>query len=85
MIILDLDLILLFIVKMIKRYIYIEVLGSKNNEYLNHKNAIALKAKQYCHEYISIRAFNLNQEYEPFVDKLKKAMTVNFTYDYYFI
>ena len=65
--------------------IYIEVLGSKNNEYLNHKNAIALKAKQYCHEYISIRAFNLNQEYEPFVDKLKKAMTVNFTYDYYFI
>lgn len=66
-----------------EKKIFIEVLGSQNNEYLNHKNAIALKARQYCHEYISIRAFNLNQEYEPFVHKLKKAMTIHFTSDNY--
>jgi hypothetical protein len=66
-----------------KKKIFIEVLGSLDNEYLNHKNTIAFKAKRYCHEYISIKAFNLNKEYEPFVHKLKKAIAFHFTSDNY--
>ena len=41
--------------------IYIEVLGSHNKEYINHKEVISSKARQYCNEYISIRAFNSNK------------------------
>jgi hypothetical protein len=52
------------------RKIYIEVLGSSNPHYLNHKNNIANIAVNYCCAYISIKAFDLQKEYEPFVKKL---------------
>jgi hypothetical protein len=52
------------------RKIYIEVLGSSNPHYLNHKNNIADIAINYCCAYISIKAFDLQNEYDFFVKKL---------------
>ena len=52
------------------RKIYVEVLGSNNPLYLNHKNNISDIAINYCSAYISIKAFDLQQEYENFVKKL---------------
>ncbi len=52
------------------RKIFIEVLGSNNPHYLDHKNNIANIAINYCCAYISIKAFDLQNEYEHFVKKL---------------
>jgi len=51
--------------------IYIEVLGSQNIDYLNHKEIIAKRATGYCDKYLSIRGYNFYNEKAEFIKKLK--------------
>lgn len=54
--------------------IFIEVLGSKNEEYLSHKALLNKIASNHCTRFISVKGYNLNQEYAPFKEKLIAAL-----------
>ena len=54
--------------------IFIEVLGSKNEEYLFHKEILSNEAKSECKHYISVKGYNLNNEYASFKATLTSAL-----------
>lgn len=55
--------------------IYIEVLGSTNELYLSHKSDMHDRAKQYCTYFLSVKAYDLQKEYERFTSSLQQALT----------
>ena len=57
-----------------KKKIYIEVLGSNNRHYLEHKLNIERIAQKYCDEHISVKAYDIQNAYSSFVQKLESAL-----------
>ena len=55
--------------------LFIEVLGSADANYLDHKDYIAEYAKQHCDYYLSIKAFNLQKERDAFVKRLNGILS----------
>lgn len=54
--------------------IFIEVLGSANQEYLSHKKHISNISKKYCRAYISVKAYDWQNEYTFFTLHLTQIL-----------
>jgi hypothetical protein len=64
-----------FIIHIKNKYqIFIEVLGSNNSDYLIQKQNIRKVAGKHCDIYLSIKAFELNHEYNQFIYNLRQAI-----------
>lgn len=64
-----------FIIHIKNKYqIFIEVLGSNNSDYLIQKQNICKVAQNHCDIYLSIKAFELNREYNQFIYNLRQAI-----------
>ena len=54
--------------------IFIEVLGSPNEDYQNQKNIISRRAKKYCRAYISIKGYEFDKEKTEFIRKIQSQL-----------
>ena len=54
--------------------IFIEVLGSNDEEYIRQKKLITGIAKEYCTDYISIKGYRYNKEREDFVSQINSII-----------
>lgn len=54
--------------------IFVEVLGSNNPGYLNHKEQIRSLSRNHCDKYISIKAFESAREYDRFKYQLQQTL-----------
>ena len=63
-----------FILTFKNKKIFVEVLGSSNDDYLMHKQYISQIAQSECYKYISIKAYELQAHYNNFVNSLKTVL-----------
>lgn len=56
--------------------VFIEVLGSNNEEYNKQKELVTYRAKEYCDAYITIKGYEFEQEKASFAEKLKYHLKI---------
>ena len=63
-----------FVITIAAKHIFIEVLGTNDREYLRHKNDLASIFANHCDDYICVKAYSLQSEYNSFIEKLNSSI-----------